>query len=140
MSSEDLAGPSRPGAIGRVSTTALARLVVLSILREASRGMYGAEIRSAFEARIPTEWKPSDNLLYNAVLYDMDRRGWIKADSPRPRRRGHNKVFYAITRAGLDKLEEEKDRMVPPLKDAFALLQSFARYIYGEDFQIPTLS
>ena len=117
--------------IGKLSTTALTKLIILTILDKAERPLNGVEIRQRFEALINTDWKPSDDLLYNGVLRHLEANGLLVAFKEKPENKGHSKVFYEISALGRRLLPTDRDNLAGAIKDTQRLLDAAAKVIYG---------
>jgi len=131
--------PNRPGLIeavaqrvglGKLSTSALVRLVVLTLLERSEEPLTGIEIRRHFEAITQTAWKPSDDLLYNGVLRHLEEHGLVVGFKEKPRR-GHSKVYYQISPLGRRLLQSNRENLAPVIEDTRKLLDTASRYIYG---------
>jgi len=117
--------------IGKLSTSALARLIVLTILEKAERPMNGVEIRKRFEALTDTEWRPSDDLLYNGVLRHLEQNGLLVALKEKPKR-GHSKVYYQISPLGRRLLPTDRENLAGAIRDTQKLLDAAVNIIYGQ--------
>jgi len=117
--------------IGKLSTSALARLIVLTILEKAERPMNGVEIRKRFEALTDTEWRPSDDLLYNGVLRHLEQNGLLVAFKEKPKR-GHSKVYYQISPLGRKLLPTDRENLAGTIRDTQKLLDAAVKIIYGQ--------
>lgn len=117
--------------IGKLSTSALTRLIVLTILDKAERPVNGVEIRKRFEALTNTEWRPSDDLLYNGVLRHLEQNGLLVAFKEKPKR-GHSKVYYQISPLGRRLLPTDQENLVGAIRDTQKLLDAAVKIIYGQ--------
>lgn len=117
--------------IGKLSTSALARLMVLAILERSDKPINGVEIRERFEAITNTDWTPSDDLLYNGVLRHLEQHGMVVAFKEKPKR-GHSKVYYQISPLGRRLLPTDKENLAPAIADTRRLLDAAVNFIYGD--------
>ena len=80
-------------------------VIILNLLAEADRPMYGYEIIQELETRSQGYFQFKEGLIYPR-LHEMERQGWLQAawqGTEGSRRR----KFYTITATGQRRLEEE---------------------------------
>jgi DNA-binding PadR family transcriptional regulator len=80
-------------------------VIILNLLAEVDRPMYGYEIIQELEARSEGYFRFKEGLIYPR-LHEMERRGWLGSEwqgAEGSRRR----KFYTITDAGRRRLERE---------------------------------
>ncbi len=80
-------------------------VIILNLLAELDRPMYGYEIIQELEDRSEGYFAFKEGLIYPR-LHEMERKGWLRSEwrgEPGSRRR----KFYTITEAGRRRLERE---------------------------------
>jgi DNA-binding PadR family transcriptional regulator len=80
-------------------------VIVLSLLAELDRPMYGYEIIKELEARSQGYFRFQEGLIYPR-LHDMERLGFLRSEWQGAEGRRRRK-FYAITTKGRRRLDEE---------------------------------
>jgi DNA-binding PadR family transcriptional regulator len=80
-------------------------VILLKLLAEADRPMYGYEIIQELESRSQGYFQFKEGLIYPR-LHELERRGWVRSawEGEEGTRR---RKFYAITDQGRRRLEEE---------------------------------
>lgn len=121
---------SRTASIGKVSSTSLIKLFVLTLLSRSPRPLYGAEIMRELKRILGTQWEPSNDLLYNCVLASLERYGLVAAKTEKPKRMGWNKVYYSITPKGMRLVEYDKMNYKDDIDDAIRILSKIKEYVY----------
>jgi PadR family transcriptional regulator PadR len=81
-------------------------VILLNLLAEAERSMYGYEIIQELEARSQGFFQFKEGLVYPR-LHELERRGYLRAEWQGDKGSRRRK-FYAITDAGRRRLEKER--------------------------------
>ncbi len=81
-------------------------VILLNLLAEMDRPMYGYEIIKALEARSQGYFQFQEGLIYPR-LHEMERQGLLRSEW-QGREGGRRRKFYTITEAGRRRLEEER--------------------------------
>jgi DNA-binding PadR family transcriptional regulator len=80
-------------------------VILLNLLAEMERPMYGYEIIKELEARSQGVFQFKEGLIYPR-LHEMERKGFVRAEW-RGKEGTRRRKFYTITEAGQRQLEEE---------------------------------
>ena len=80
-------------------------VIILNLLSEADRPMYGYEIIQELEARSEGYFRFQEGLIYPR-LHELERQGLLRSEW-RGEKGTRRRKFYTITTAGRRRLEEE---------------------------------
>ena len=80
-------------------------VILLNLLAEVDRPMYGYEIIQALEARSQGTFRFQEGLIYPR-LHELERQGLLRSEW-QGEEGGRRRKFYAITEAGRRRLEKE---------------------------------
>jgi DNA-binding PadR family transcriptional regulator len=81
-------------------------VIILNLLAESERPMYGYEIIQELEARSEGFFRFKEGLIYPR-LHEMERQGLLRAEW-RGQEGTRRRKFYAITDRGRSRLDEER--------------------------------
>ena len=118
-------GERNRGAVLKVSTTSLVKLLILNLL--SIHDYYGNQLIESIATIFNHKWEPSPGMIY-PLLRDLEEKGYVEGWWTEPDKKTIR--YYKITDQGLEHFKTIKRNYKEILDDSLKMVESVLKEVY----------
>lgn len=118
-------GERNRGALLKVSTTSLMKLLILHLL--STQDYYGNQLIETIREIFNQKWEPSPGMIY-PLLRNLEEKEWIKGWWTEPDKK--SKRYYKITDEGIEHFKVIKKNYKRVLDDSLDMMYNILNEVY----------